>query len=75
MTNLDKIKHYLEQHEHGTTREIAAFFGWKSAMANSLASRAHVYRHIEIAGKRPSVVSAKHWEIIWRLRRPPISVV
>ena len=72
MTNLDKIKAHLTEHGHATTREMAARYGWKSAMANSLASRAHVYRHIEIAGKQPSPVSAQHWEIIWRIRQPAV---
>ena len=72
MTNLDKIKTYLEQHGHGTTNEIATQFGWKKKMADSLLSRAHTYRHVEIAGKQPSIVSAKHWAVIWRLRRPAV---
>ncbi len=69
-TNLDKLKAHLEQHGHATTREIREALGWKGGQAASIVSRAHTYGHIEIAGRQRSTPT--HFEMIWRLRRPPV---
>jgi hypothetical protein len=72
VTNIDKIKNYLEQHSHATTREIASALGWTLGTASSVCSHARSYFHIEIAGKQRSVICPRHFETIWRLRRPAV---
>lgn len=70
MTNLEKIKTYLAEHGSGTAREIGAYYGWTEKTSQSQVSHAHSYWHVEVAGRQRSVASARHWELIWRLRLP-----